>query len=114
MVNAAPQEAVKKTLQLYSEKDTPIFFEAEKWDLPLKKLKEFATKHNYTVQPEYRDLDSKLAPQYPVSDDESKKLVIDYALDALPVDLVEDLVPFLDFFRICFLKEDMSQYTFII
>lgn len=103
------QEVVKKTLQLYSEKNTPLFFEAEKWDLPLKKLKEFATKHGYYSKPEYKDLESKLVPHFPTSDAESKKIVVDYALDALPVDSADDVVPFLDFFRICLLKEDLTQ-----
>lgn len=108
-VQVAPQPEVKKTLQLYSDKNTPFFFEAEKWDLPLKKLKEFATKNSYFGKPEYKDLENNLVPQFVSSDADSKKLVIDYSLDALPVDNPDDVVPFIDFIRICFLKEDLTK-----
>lgn len=106
---APPQEAPKKTLQLYSDKNTPLYFEAEKWELPLKKLKEFATKHGYFDKPEYKDLESKLVPHFANAGSDSKKLVVDYALDALPIDNADDVVPFIDFFRICLLKEDLTK-----
>jgi hypothetical protein len=101
----------KKTLQVYSEKPSPFYFEAEKWDLPLKKLKEFATKHKYPERPAFGQLEDMLHPNFVSSTEDHKKLVIDYAIEAIPVDIPDDAVPFLDFFRICLLKEDLTRYA---
>lgn len=101
--------APQKTLQLYSEKNTPFYFDAEKWELPIKKLKEFASKHQYTLKPEFKELDSHLVAQFGGANPEGKKTVIDYSLEAMPIDNADDLVPFIDFIRICLLKEDASK-----
>jgi hypothetical protein len=106
---SAPPAPVQKTLQVYSEKSTPFFFDAEKWDLPIKKLKEFAVKHGYFEKPEYRDLEKSLVLQFGLADEEAKKLVVRYCIDAMPIDNVDDLVPFIDFVRICFLKPDLTE-----
>ena len=38
------QKPVQKTVQVYSETPTPFYFDTEKWDLPMKKLREFGQK----------------------------------------------------------------------
>ena len=106
---APPVQAQPKSLQLYSEKSTPFYFETDKWDLPIKKLKDFASKNGYHDKPEYKDLEKSIVLQFDTVDESGKKLVIDYSIQAMPIDNPDDLVPFVDFIRICFLKPDLTQ-----
>lgn len=101
--------APPKTLQIYSEKNTPYYFDIEKWDLPMKKLKEFASKHHYALKPEFKDLDAHMVNQFGGVNHEGKKVVIDYSLQAMPVNDADELVPFVDFIRICLVKEDAAK-----
>ena len=107
---AAPQPApVKKTLQVYTENSAPFYFETEKWDLPIKKLKEYALKHHYFEKPAYHDLEKNLVIAFGNVDEAGKKLVVDYCLEAMPLEEIDDLVPFVDFIRICFLKPELTE-----
>lgn len=108
--NATPQAPVQpKSLQIYSDKNAPFYFDSDKWDLPIKKLKDFAVKNSYLEKPEYKELEKNLVLQFGGVEEAGKKLVVDYALEAMPVDNADDVVPFIDFFRICFLKPDLTE-----
>lgn len=107
----APQvQQQPKTLQVYSEKSAPFFFETDKWDLPIKKLKDYAVKHGYFDKPAYKELEKHLVIQFGNVEDAGKKMVIDYCLEVMPLDDIDELVPFVDFIRICFLKPELTEY----
>lgn len=108
-INAQQAAPEPKTLQLYSEKNTPFYFDTEKWDLPIKKLKEYGTKQNIFEKPENKELDKHLVIQFGSVDEAGKKQVVDYCLSVMPVDNADDLVPFVDFIRICFMRDDLTK-----
>ena len=112
--HAAPQAPPQpKTLQIYSEKNIPFFFDSDKWELPIKKMKDFSVKHSYSDKPEYKDLEKYFVLHFDNVEEPGKKMVIDYCLEAMPIDNVDDVVPFIDFIRICFLKPDLTEYVLV-
>lgn len=108
-LNAPMAPAQPKTLQLYSDKCTPQLFDAEKWELPIKKFKEFGTKKGLFANPAFKDVESHLVANFNSVEAEGKKHVVEFGLKNTPADDADNLVPFLDFFRICFLKEDLAK-----
>ena len=56
-----------------------------------------------------QDLEKSIVLQFDTVDESGKKLVIDFSIQAMPIDNPDDLVPFVDFIRICFLKPDLTQ-----
>lgn len=105
-----PQTApVQKSLQVYSENSVPFCFDAEKWDLPIKKMKDFAVKHHFFTKPAYHELEKSLVVAFGTVDEAGKKLAVDYCLEAMPIDDSDELVPFVDFIRICFLKPELAE-----
>ena len=106
----APAPApVKKTIQVYKETNSPYFFEGEKWELPMKKLKEFGTKNSLFSQEPYKSLESHLVTNFNAVSEDGKKEVVSYALKNMPVDDIENVVPFIDFVKICLMKEDLAK-----
>lgn len=95
-----------KTVQVYSETPTPFFFDTEKWDLPIKKLREFGLKNPTEA---FKAAEPSLALNFAQVEAAGQEAVIHYALESLPVEDPDNLVPFLDFFRICLTKQSIAQ-----
>lgn len=105
----AVQPEQPKTVQVYTEKSQPFYFDTEKWDLPIKKLKEHGTKNGLFDKPEFKDTEKSLVLAFNNVDAEGKRNVVEYALKSAPVDDLDNLVPFMDFFRICLMRPDIAQ-----
>ena len=100
------QQPQPKTVQVYSETPTPFYFDTEKWDLPMKKLKEFGLKKNSEA---FKAAEASLIINFPQVEPAGQEAVITFALDSLPLDDADNLVPFLDFFRICLTKQSTAE-----
>jgi thiol-disulfide isomerase/thioredoxin len=100
------QKPVQKTVQVYSETPTPFYFDTEKWDLPMKKLREFGQKKNSEA---FKSAEAAFAINFPQVEPAGQEAVINFALEFLPVDDADNLVPFLDFFRICLTKQPIAE-----
>ncbi len=109
VIAQAIQPAQPKQLEVYSEKSEPFYFDTDKWDLPIKKLKEHGTKTGLLSQPEHKDVEKGLVLQFGNVEQESKVAVINFALKTAPVDDVDTLVPYLDFFRICLMRDELTK-----
>lgn len=107
--NVPAPEPVKKTIQAYKSEGTPFYFDAEKWELPIKKLKEYGNKLSLFAKPEYKNAEAGLVINFPAATPEQKTEVVNYALASLPLNDPDNLTPFIDFFRLCYLKEDLSK-----
>lgn len=114
---AAPQPAkvevvpqVKQTIRLYSETPESFYFDNLKWELPIKKIKEFGKSKGLFTGP-YANLDDKLLANYLELTAEVQNLGVDFALKYLPIDDPDNLVPFVDFFRHCLLNAELSKYS---
>lgn len=107
--NVAAPEPVKKTIQVYKPEGTAFYFDAEKWELPIKKLREYGTKLSLFAKPEHKNTEGGLILNFPTATPEQKADVINYALVSLPLNDPDNLTPFIDFFRLCYLKEDLSK-----
>lgn len=103
------QPEVQKTVQVYSDKLTPFYFDAERWDLPIKNLKEYGTKQSLFTQDPYKEVDKSLVLNFPSVDPSGQNAVISFALSALPLEDADNLVPFIDFFRICLIRPELSK-----
>lgn len=109
VIAQAIQPEQPKTLQVYSEKNQPFYFDTDKWDLPIKKLKEHGTKKGLFSEPEFKDVEKSLLIQFGNVDAEGKAAVINFAMKTAPVDDIDTLVPHLDFLRICLMRDDLTK-----
>ena len=77
--------------------------------MPIKKLREHAIKTDQLNSSEYPGLDKSLILNFNTVEYEGKLSVVNFALNAIPINEPDSLVPFLDFFRICLMREDVSK-----
>lgn len=98
-----------KSLKVYTENNTPFYFDTEKWDLPIKKLKEWAVKKGQFTP----ELEKAIVINFPSQEEANKKIAIKYSLEEFPVKDADNVIPFLDFYRLCLLKEDLTKYSFL-
>jgi desumoylating isopeptidase 1 len=108
-VNTPAPEPVKKTIQIYQSAGNPFYFDAEKWELPIKKLKEYGTKQGLFAKPEFQSAETNLILNFPTASDQGKLDVVNYALLTMPLNDPDNLTPFVDFVRLCYLKEDLAK-----
>lgn len=85
---------------MYNKKGNKFFFEGNKYDTPLKKIKEFGVKHSLLVE-KYAVLEDQLSDiKYESWPEDKKNLLVEFSIQNIPYSDCDNSLPFIDFLRL--------------